>query len=93
MDYNKIPLVRVQSSNIAAVGYHFNTATLVVSFVSGGKYVYADVPQSVADGFFTPAKTESAGGDISYSTRSVGRYFNNQVRGKFDTTKVEPAQG
>jgi hypothetical protein len=89
MNANQIPLLRVQSNSIAAIGYHANSGTLVVSFVSGGKYTYAAVPHSVAIGFFTPAQTESDNGDVVFAPRSIGRYYHAQVRGKYTSVRLE----
>jgi hypothetical protein len=88
MQAANIPVVRVQSAVIAGVGYCANTQTLVVTFVNGHKYAYAQVPQNVAMAFFTPAITEDDAGNVTFGARSVGRYFNAQVRGKYVHAKL-----
>lgn len=49
--------VPVSSSNVSAVGYDDETATLGVRFHSGGEYHYAGVPRGVFDAFIgAPSK-------------------------------------
>lgn len=38
MDYTKVKRKTVSSSNIAEIGYHFETKTVVIKFHSGGIY-------------------------------------------------------
>ena len=60
-------LIRVQSSNIAAVGYRLATETLIVEFRGGSSYSYSPVPVEVYDGLMI---AESKG---SYLARHVTR--------------------
>jgi hypothetical protein len=71
-----ITLTPVQSSMLAAQGYDPNTQTLAVKFNTGATFHYEGVSQEVADGL--------AGAD------SAGKYFNANIRGKFEPKKIEP---
>ncbi|MGF2411578.1 KTSC domain-containing protein [Ferruginibacter sp.] len=42
----------VSSSNLAAVGYDYDTATLRIEFLKSGLYEYYGVPADVYDGLF-----------------------------------------
>lgn len=70
----------VESSNIAAIGYEAGNpdtdfGTLGVRFTSGDEYQYADVPATIAAELFT--------------AESVGKAFNQMVRGEYTALKVE----
>lgn len=41
------PMVKVESSNIAAIGHDPQQRALFVHFKNGGMYSYADVPEAV----------------------------------------------
>jgi len=69
---------QVNSSNILAVGYDFDTETLAVEFKGSGRYHYEGVAPAIYAGFFDP---EVYGG-------SVGGYFHRAVRGKFPSVKL-----
>ncbi len=43
-------MISVESSNIAAIGYDEESATLTIQFKKGGAYEYYDVPQYEYDG-------------------------------------------
>jgi len=43
-------MIPVSSSNLAAVGYDENTATLRIEFLKGGASDYYDVPSTVYEG-------------------------------------------
>ena len=62
------------SSNIAAVSYDADSKTLTVDFLDGDSYEYANVPESVANGFGTAP--------------SPGRYFYQHVRNLYAYEKV-----
>lgn len=66
-------LTPVESSNIAAVGH--TDGTLTVQFKSGAIYDYADVPSEVFEEFV--------------SADSVGRYFNQNLVGRYGAVKRE----
>lgn len=68
----------VRSSNLVAVGHDAATATLGVIFKSGATYHYAGVPRARYLAL------------TSRTLRSVGRYFNDQVRGHYPATRVDP---
>jgi KTSC domain len=65
---------RVNSSNVAAVGYDEDSQTLQVEFNNGSTYQYFDVPKIVFDDLI------SAG--------SVGSYLNAHIRGSFRFSRV-----
>lgn len=43
----------VDSTNLAAVGYDLNTATMRISFLKGGTYDYYSVPIEVYEGLMS----------------------------------------
>lgn len=73
------PLKPVQSTMIAAHGYDAASRTLAVHFHKGTHvHHFMDVPPEVAAGLD--------------SAESIGRYFNANVRGKFEHTLVPAGQ-
>jgi len=68
------------SSNIKSAGYDEQTGRLEIEFHNGSLYSYDEVPQEKFDALI------AADGD---ENQSVGRYFNQQIRGQFKGTKVE----
>jgi hypothetical protein len=64
----------VESSNIKAIGYDPDKQRLVVEFLSGKRYAYADVPPAVYTGFL--------------EARSMGIFFSRNVRGQYETEKL-----
>lgn len=70
-----IELSPVESSNIAAIGYHAPTRRMAVKFKSGGIHIYADVKPDDHAAF--------AGAE------SIGKHFHAHVRNVFKSTKHE----
>lgn len=66
---------QVQSSNIQAIGYDENSATLEVEFLNGGVYQYFDVPKNVYDEFIN-------------ATESHGKYLAQYIKGHYRFSKV-----
>ena len=66
---------RVESSAIARLNYDPDSRTLFVVFVDGDLYAYFDVPEAVFDAFL--------------SAPSKGRFFAEEVRGRYGFHKVE----
>lgn len=64
-----IPTNKVESSNIAAIGYDAESKTLQVDFTSGKRYQYQNVPPE------TFAEFQAA--------NSVGKYFAANIRPGF----------
>lgn len=76
-----IPLQPVQSSMLAAVGYDEANKTLAVTFTSGKKgivYRYAGVSPEVYE-------------EMKLA-KSIGTFFGQRIRGKYETTKIEPQE-
>lgn len=67
--------MRVKSSMIKTVVYNKKDKSLVVGFRNGSYYQYDDVPK-------TPVTR-------MLKAKSKGRSFLRNVRGKYDTTKLE----
>ena len=69
------PLLPVQSSMLAAIGYDPATRTLAVRF-NNSNFVhhYKDVPAAEVDAVRT--------------AESIGKEFNARIRGKYDSTAV-----
>ena len=65
---------KVNSSNLAAIGYDPDKQELVVRFHSGTQYRYHSVPPQVHEAFL--------------GAKSMGIYFTREIRGKFDTEKL-----
>lgn len=63
----------VDSSNVEAVGYDSNSRELHVQFLSGGYYVYHDVPQDVYDDLL--------------ASPSIGSFLNRVVKPSYQYTK------
>jgi hypothetical protein len=72
-----IPRIRVESSNVAAIGYDEPARTLVVDFKSGGTYLYFDVPPGVF-GEFLRAK-------------SKGRFLAHEIKGRYAFRRIHRA--
>lgn len=62
------------STLIKSAQYDATTKTLAVDLQTGDRYRYSDVPDSIARRF-TRAE-------------SPGRFFNQEIRSKFPTTKI-----
>lgn len=71
-----ITLTPIQSSMLAAHGYDTDSQTLAVKFQNGNTFHYDNVPVEVADGLAT--------------ADSAGKFFNANIRGKFEPRKIEP---
>lgn len=65
----------VSSTDLAAVGYNFDTATLRVEFLKGGFYEYQGVPLDIYEGLM--------------DAPSKGQYFNQFIKkGGYPYTKL-----
>jgi hypothetical protein len=71
---NNLPRQPVVSSDIASVGYDEASQTLEIEFHATGIYRYFSVPKPVFDALLT--------------TPSPGKYFLQQIKGKFAWEKV-----
>jgi len=66
-------MIYVDSSNVEAIGYDEAVQELHVQFLSGGRYIYHDVPREVFDDFvYAPSK---------------GSFLNREVKGLYQFTK------
>jgi hypothetical protein len=63
----------LRSSNLASADYSAETQALVITFKSGGRYTYSDVPETVYEGLL--------------SAPSPGRYFAEAIRDAFSFVK------
>lgn len=66
-------MIYVDSSNIEAVGYDEDTQELHVSFLSGGYYIYSDVPRDIFD-------------QLMYAP-SKGSFLNREMKNIYQFTK------
>ena len=65
-----------RSSAISEIGYDYYEEVLLITFKdSGASYYYYDVPYEVYDELL--------------NAESIGRYFNNQIRGWYDCVRVD----
>lgn len=63
----------VDSSNIEAIGYDDDTQGLHVRFLSGGYYIYSDVPREIFDDLM--------------NAPSKGSFLNREVKNIYQFTK------
>lgn len=66
------------SSVIRDFSYNVATRQLVVTFVTGRVYAYADVPPDVHNAF--------------RASGSKGRFFNQEIRDHYDCREITPAR-
>ncbi len=66
-------MIYVDSSNVEAIGYDDGTQELHVQFLSGGYYIYHNVPRGVFDGLM--------------NAPSKGSFLNREVKGVYQFTK------
>lgn len=66
-------MIYVDSSNVEAIGYDDATQELHVRFLSGGYYVYSEVPRHVFDDLM--------------SAPSKGSFLNREIKGVYHYTK------
>ena len=64
----------VSSSSVASVGYDPRSQTLEIEFHSGSVYDYEEVPPEIYQGLM--------------EAPSKGRYFANEIRGQYPSTRV-----
>ena len=65
-----------EPSPIRNVQYDAETKTLTVKFPNGTRYEYAGVPEQVYQGL--------------EATKEKGKYFNEEIKGEYKTTKLVP---
>ena len=70
-------MVKVESSNISAVGYDMSFGSLIVEYKSGAKYQYKEVPYEVYENLI--------------KAESKGRFINENVKGKFEYNRITEA--
>ena len=66
---------RINSSFIERVNYNRQTRSLIVTFATGIKYIYEDVPVSIAC-------------QLLMAESSAGSIYNQEVKGRFQWYKV-----
>ena len=67
---------KIESSNIAEIGYDANSGKLRVRFLSsGGLYEYDDVPKNIAEDFLL--------------AESKGKYFHANIKNQHHARKVD----
>ncbi|MES1245010.1 MAG: KTSC domain-containing protein [Acidobacteriota bacterium] len=64
----------VSSSSVSSVGYDPETRTLELEFHSGSVYDYEEVPPEVFQALL--------------EAPSVGRFFANEIRGQYPSTRL-----
>lgn len=69
-----VRMIKVNSTNLSAVGYDSETKILTIEFNDGGLYEYYDVPQNVFDGLM--------------SDSSKGSFFHRFIRDTYRTVKI-----
>jgi hypothetical protein len=71
-----VDMVPVSSSNVAAVGYDVDSATLYVSFLDGAEYEYDSVSQDIYEGLLAAS---SVGGFLDAYVKKAG-YSYRRIR-------------
>jgi len=71
---SKITMIPVTSSQIKSIGY--DSGTLYIEFNKGTVYTYSNVPEGHYKALITP-------------DHSVGQYFVNHIKGKYDFIKTD----
>ena len=69
-----VPMFPVSSSNIAFIGYDDETQELYIRFHNDNVYKYSDVPELVFN-------------ELRNNT-SVGKYYLNNIKGKYESNKI-----
>lgn len=69
-----VDLKPVKSSQIASIGYHAESKTLVVKFKNNAMYSYSDVPEKIFNELM--------------AAESVGKYFHARVKSIFKYQKL-----
>jgi hypothetical protein len=77
----------VESSQLVSVGYNAEKQILEIEFKGGGVYQYFDVPEHIHRELLAGARIVKEGG---IESASIGRYFGQNIRGKFKYTKLQP---
>ena len=67
-------MVKVESSNIAAVGYDTSFGNLIVEFKNGNKYQYKKLPYELYENLL--------------QAESKGRFVNENIKGKFEYGRI-----
>lgn len=67
-------IIKVESSNVEAIGYDKESETLQVEFKNGGIYQYFDVPQHIFQ--------------ESHNADSIGKYLAYNIKGNYRYSKV-----
>ncbi|MDJ0799754.1 MAG: KTSC domain-containing protein [Calothrix sp. MO_167.B12] len=70
-----IAMLPVESSMANAVGYDSDEEVLQVEFNNGAIYQYTDVDDETWDGL--------------YKTDSIGKFFNSEIRGKYQYERLD----
>jgi hypothetical protein len=70
----KMEMFPVISSNLAAVGYDFDSAVLRVEFLKGGMYEYHGVPSEVYEGLINAS--------------SKGQYFSQFIKKSYPFSRM-----
>ena len=65
-------MISVDSSNISAIGYDEQTATMIIEFKNHSAYEYYDVPQYEFDGLMA---ADSKG---SYANKNIYKVYRQQ---------------
>jgi hypothetical protein len=68
----------VASSSLKAVGYDAQQRLLEIEFQHGGVYQYSGVPANVYQALL--------------AAPSLGRYFNESIRGDYDSREITPGR-
>lgn len=66
--------IPVSSSSIASVGYDSATRVMEIEFTGGAVYQYFDVPSEEYDSFL--------------ASDSKGKFFNSQIKGRYQYTQL-----
>lgn len=80
-DILKIERTKVESSNVASLGYHDDRQIMTLEMVNGVIYYYLDIPKI----HFTNMTNPDGDGKCH---NAIGSYLHRNVKGKYRYTRV-----
>ena len=78
----KIELVKVDSSNVAGIGYHDEFQIMSVEMLNGIIYYYLDIPKK----HFTEMTKQNKG---RWNIKSIGSYLHRNVKGNYRYIRIK----
>lgn len=70
-----VTMTKVESSNVAAIGYDAAAQHLYVEYIKSGTYRYSNVPAEIYNDWM--------------AAESKGKFFHEKVKGRYDYALIE----